>query len=382
MSAVLKSAQAEKPRLCFVGYDNLSVLAREYNHLYAGGEPVQQTLLALAFARRGYPVSMVIADHGQPDGAQWQGVRTYKAFGPNDGVRGVRFIHPRWTGLWAALKRADADVYYTSCAGVQVGQMALFCRQYGRKLIFRSASDADCTTDLPLLKYWRDKQLYTFGLKRADQVLTQSNKQQALMREHFGVDSSVANMLVDFGTVRSFAERDIDLLWVSNLRRLKHPELFLDLSHTLPGLHAHMVGGPMSAERALYDEMQQRAAGMPQMHFHGRVAYHDSHLFYERARVFINTSDTEGFPNTYLQAWSRGVPVISFFDPDRIIEREGLGYAVRNLEEMRAAAERLLRNEAEWTSASRRCLAYMERHFSEATVLSVYERAIETALQD
>jgi hypothetical protein len=380
MSAVLKNEIARKPRLCFVGFDNLAVLAREYNHLYAGGEPVQQTLLALAFARRGYPVSMVVADHGQPDGAEWHGVRTYKAYRSSDGMPVVRFIHPRWTGLWSALKRANADVYYTSCSGMQVGQIALFCRQHGRKFIFRSASDADCTPDLPLVRYWRDKQLYAFGLKRADAVLTQSDKQRMSMRRHFGVDSSVANMLVDYGAVRPYADRDIDMLWVSNLRGLKRPELFLELSHRLPTLQSHMVGGPMSAERSLYDSMERRAADLPQMHFHGRVAYHDSHAFYERARVLINTSDIEGFPNTYLQAWSRGVPVVSFFDPDRIIEREGLGHVARDLADMQAAAARLAHDETAWRSASQRCLAYMERHFGEAQVLSVYEHAIARAL--
>lgn len=379
MSAVPAAAATRKPSLCFVGLDNLPVLAREYNHLYAGGEPVQQTLLARAFARRGYRVSMVIADHGQPDGATWDGVTTYKAYPASAGLPVVRFVHPRWTGLAAALKRADADIYYTSCSGAQVGQVALFCKQHGRKLIFRSASDADCTSELPLVKYWRDKQLYAFGLKRADAVLTQSNKQRGLMREHFAVDSDVAGMLVDFGRVQRYAERDIDLLWVSNLRGLKHPELFLDLSERLPRFQAHMVGGPMGTERALYDAIQKRAEALPQVRFHGRVAYHDSLAIYERARLLLNTSDIEGFPNTYLQAWSCGTPVIAFLDPDGIIEREGLGHVARSLEDMQAATDALLRDELAWRTASERCRAFMERQFGEDTVLAAYERAIQTA---
>jgi glycosyltransferase involved in cell wall biosynthesis len=381
MVAVPKSAPELKPSVCFVGLDNLPVLAREYNHHYVGGEPVQQTLLALALARRGYRVSMVVADYGQADGAEWHGVRTYKAYHPRAGVPVVRFIHPRWTGLWSALKRANADVYYTSCSGAQVGQLALFCRRYGRKLIFRSASDADCDASLPLVRFWRDKQLYIYGLKHADVVLTQSHQQRAAMKTHFGVDSAIAGMLVDFGAVRPLHERDIDLLWVSNLRRLKRPELFLGLSERLPHLRAHMVGGPMPAERELFDTMQARARERPQVTFHGRIPYHDVQAFYERARILINTSDIEGFPNTYLQAWSCGVPVVSFFDPDRLIEREGLGRVVRNLDEMETAVRELTDNEAAWRSASQRCRAFMNREFGEDTVLTAYERAVRRVLE-
>ena len=48
---------------------------------------------------------------------------------------------------------------------------------------------------------------------------------------------------------------------------------------------------------------------------------------YDRAKVLVNTSDVEGFPNSYLQAWIRGVPVVTLIDPDGVIEREGLGVA-------------------------------------------------------
>src|SRR5262245_51300056 len=104
-------------KICLVGLYNLPVLAPEYQHGAVGGEPVQQTLLARALAARGYDVSMVVADHGQPDGAVWDGVRTWKAYRRGAGIPVLRFVHPRWTGLWSALARADADVYYTSCAG-------------------------------------------------------------------------------------------------------------------------------------------------------------------------------------------------------------------------------------------------------------------------
>ena len=64
-------------KICLVGQHNLSVLAPTYQDQTVGGEPVQQTLLARALARRGHDVTMVSADHGQADGMECRGVRVF-----------------------------------------------------------------------------------------------------------------------------------------------------------------------------------------------------------------------------------------------------------------------------------------------------------------
>jgi hypothetical protein len=135
------------PRVCFVGLDNLPVLFREYEHHRIGGEEVQQTLLARALARRGLTVSMVTGDFGQPDAETRDGVRVLRAYSAAEGLPVVRFLHPRWTKLRAALARADADVYYLSCASALVGQAAMWARAHGRRIVFRIASDTDCEPD-------------------------------------------------------------------------------------------------------------------------------------------------------------------------------------------------------------------------------------------
>jgi hypothetical protein len=84
-----------KPRICFVGLGNLPVLAREYNSHAIGGEEVQHTLLARALSARGYEASMVVMDYGQADGAEWDGIKTYKTYRSEDGLPVLRFFHPR-----------------------------------------------------------------------------------------------------------------------------------------------------------------------------------------------------------------------------------------------------------------------------------------------
>jgi glycosyltransferase involved in cell wall biosynthesis len=86
----------------------------------------------------------------------------------------------------------------------------------------------------------------------------------------------------------------------------------------------------------------------------------------------MNTSEIEGFPNSCLQAWSRGTPVVAFFDPDRLILREGLGVVARDMEEMRQAIKELITNRQSWLATSARCVAFMRREYNEDRILAPY----------
>ena len=364
-------------KVCFVGLDNLPVISRAHNRHGIGGEQVQHTLLARALARRGLEVSMVVADYGQPDGLEIDGVRLHRAHGLDAGVPVLRFVHPRLTGLWRALTRADAQVYYVSTASPQLGVVAAFARRHGRRVVFRIAHDLDCEPRRLLIRFWRDRKLYEWGLRRAHVVLAQSEQQRSALKSNYGLDSRVAAMLVEpAASDLGFGLRDVSVLWVNNLRPFKRPDLALALAVQLPHRQLHMIGGPQSGHEDLFARTRREAAELPNLRFHGRVPYHDVNDFYERARVFVNTSDSEGFPNSYLQAWRRGVPTVSFFDPDGLIRRCGLGHAATSLEDMSAAVDRLTSQPAEWQAASQRCRQFMDEHYGEEQVLKPYLEAL------
>ncbi len=372
-----QSVARNPPRVCFVGLENLPVLSRDFDQHLIGGEQVQHTLIAQALARRGIPVSMVVADLGQPDQALIGGIECFKAHGLREGLPVIRFLHPRLTKLWAALRRADADVYYVSCAGPQLGIVAWFARLHGRRVVFRIAHDTDCQPDQLLIRFWRDKRLYEFGLRRADQVLAQSDQQSRALQSNYGVGSTVARMLVEPASQSlAFEQRDIDVLWVNNLRPFKRPDLALELARGLPQFRFHMVGGAMAGCEALFEQVQAEARQIPNLVFHGAIPYQQVNAFYDRARVFVNTSDSEGFPNSYLQAWRSGVPTLVFFDPDRVVERNRLGVRANSIDGMAADISALLSSEERWQLDSGRCRAFMEDRYGEDAVLAPYLAAL------
>ena len=353
------------------------MLAREYGRHGVGGAELQQTLLARALAAQGYDVSMVVADYGQPDGAAWDGIKTHKAYQPAAGIPVLRFIHPRWTGLWAAMKRARADIYYTSCAGALLGQVVLFARLHGAKVVFRIASNSDCDPSALLIRYWRDKRLYRYGLRRADLVLAQTPGQQQALLKNFRRESRVVASMTDTNGRRpGFEERDISVLWVGNIRALKRPELLLEAARKLPRLQFHIIGGPMPGSESLYEQVRAAALQVPNVRFHGPIPYQEVGEFYERARVFVGTSEIEGFPNTYLQAWARGTPVVAFLDPEQLIARNGMGRAVTSVAQMCAEIVALSDDRQAWEIASQRSRDYMDNRFNLTRMTAPYIEAL------
>jgi glycosyltransferase involved in cell wall biosynthesis len=367
----MKVAQRQNPSICFVGINNLPALTPEFPNRGVGGAELQQTLLAKALVRAGFPVSMIVADLGQPDGAEWHGIKTYKAYRPDAGIPGPRFIYPRWTGVWAALKRANADIRYCSCAGLLPGQLALFGKYHSGKVVFRIAHDTDCRPDELMIPNWRSKVLYRYGLRRVDLILAQTATQQLEMKKNFGRDSRVIPSLLELSPDnRSFADRDIDLLWVSNIRPFKRPDLALDLASRVPDLTLHMVGGLHAGADDYFAKIQARASALPNVRFHGQLPYDEVNRLIARTRLLINTSDSEGFPNTYLQAWARGTPVVPIFDPDGVVARERLGRSVQTVEQMYAAVREYLANRDLWAATSARCVQYAAARHGDAAVRS------------
>jgi glycosyltransferase involved in cell wall biosynthesis len=366
--------------ICFVGADNYPVLNPDYRNHYIGGESVQQTLLAREFVDLDYDVSMVVTDLGQRDAEVIDGIRVYKTFKPNAGIPVFRFIHPRFTSLWQALKRADADIYYQSCASVATGFVAGFCRRNARKFVFRVAHDTDLVPGQQLIPYWRDKKIYEYGLRRADLIINQSGQQQKLLSENYHLQGPELNMVVQLPGPVNEQGRDIDILWVNNLRPFKRPDLLLELAKRVPDQRVVMIGGPCHGHENLYDEIRQRAESIGNLDFKGYVPYQDVNDYYARSRIFVNTSDSEGFPNSFLQAWIRGTPVFSLFDPDGIIVREKLGYSPEGIDQMASEVSRLLQDQARLTEFSTHVARFARDHYSPRAVAVRYHELFKTNL--
>ncbi len=255
--------QPDRPRLCLVSHAAYGAMTGGAGG-HIGGVERQTSFTARWFAARGYPTSLVTWGEGPVGDECVDGVRIIKVCSRDAGLPGLRFFHPRWTSLLAALRRADADVYYQNCAEEVTGQVALWCRRHGRPFVYSAASQADCDPCLPMLQRRRERILYRFGLRHADQVIVQTRVQQRMLREGFGRESVVIPMPCPGPSDAEFVERDppaegrFRVLWVGRICREKRPDRLLDLAAAMPEM-AFDVAGPFGDD-AYSVSVRQRAA--------------------------------------------------------------------------------------------------------------------------
>ena len=362
------------PSICFVSLDNFAALVDDPKLGHIGGAEMQQALIGREFAKRGYKVSFVTLDHGQDNELEIDGMRIIKAYEPNVGIRMLRFLHPRLTSLWRAMKRADADIYYQRTRDSITGIVAAFCRWHRRKFVYAVAHDYDCMTDPPRFRARHLRISYRYGLRRANLVIAQTVTQQKLLRDNFGINSMVIPNCAPGGADAVASARGRRLLWIGSLRPIKRLELLLDIAEQHQDLQFKVVGDGNS-ESEYVQRLRSRAKAIPNVHLHGMVPHAYVHQFYQRAAALICTSRAEGFPNTFLEAWSHGLPVVTTFDPDGIISSQGLGKVCKDVPELVAGIRQLLDSPERWQKMSRRARQFYLKNFTVDTVMAKFEKA-------
>jgi len=338
-----------------------------------GGAEVQAVFVARALKDQGIDVSLVVANLPADVRIPYP---TENAFRSDEGLPVLRFFHPRMTGIYDALARANADVYYQRNAGMITGLVARFARKHGRLFIYGAGSDTDFSFRDVLIEGFRDRVLFTYGLRRAHGVVVQSNAQLEMARRSLTAPvAAISNgvLPVDHPGVNAGGP----ILWAGALRSVKRPNLFIELARRFPSREFVMVGGNTTTEVAYAASTEKEARTVPNIRLTGWLPNSDVVREIARASVVVNTSVVEGFPNVYLEAWNHGVPVVSFNDVDGLLAHEELGALCSDLDDMEKKLRALLDNPAAMHSAGERARAMVAKRFFPAVLGPKYVRFLE-----
>jgi glycosyltransferase involved in cell wall biosynthesis len=292
---------------------------------YMGGAEVQATMLAHALKAKGLRVAHVVypvpaprlVDASSPtlvERADWNGDRRLGELGETGAI-------------WRSLERADAETYIVRGSGGHVVAASTFCRARRRQFVFSSSSELDFDFARPD-RNSRMLQIYKASLRLAARLVLQTERQRELALSALPHSDPVV--------IPSFAEpgprRDSGgeyFLWADRLVDYKLPERYVELAEALPNARFRMVACPMSeTPPGLVERIEAAAERLPNLELLGPRPRSELLEEMRDAVAVIKTSRVEGMPNTFLEAWARGVPVLSLnVDPDAKIADNDIGVA-------------------------------------------------------
>jgi glycosyltransferase involved in cell wall biosynthesis len=363
------------PRVCFhIPYLYPALVPGRVE--FAGGAEMQMARIASGLVRRGFEVSGVTLDFGQPHRTVADGVSLLSSFRVADGLPVVRFFHPRLTGTWRALSEAAADVYYAHGSGFPAGIAAEVARRRGARFVFHAASDYDAMPSLPLQTNPRDRWWQRRALRLADAVVAQTETQRGMLRTHFGRDSQVIANWVDAPGAPVDPGRDGAVVWLATYKPIKRPEWFLDLARALPETRFVMAGviPPPPDTRASWEAANDAARALANLEVRGFVPRDRLGALFAGASLFVHTSPVEGFPNTVLEAWAHGLPTVTAVDPDGIVGRERLGAVAHSPADLVSRVRDLMADPEERRAAGARARRLaQDRHSPDVVIDAIAE---------
>jgi glycosyltransferase involved in cell wall biosynthesis/ubiquinone/menaquinone biosynthesis C-methylase UbiE len=371
-------------KICIVANNAYGALTGEESG-HIGGVERQTALFSQWLTKRGHKVSVITWNEGGAAVESIHGVEIIKLCKVSDGIPILRFFTPRWTSLNRALSTSNADIYYHNCIESLTGQIALWCKKKHKPFIYSTASETDCRPDLMLKKDFKERNLFKCGLKNANLIIAQTNRQKALLKENFNLDSIVIPMpgtpAIDYDQYAIESEQFTQnkIIWIGRICEVKRLEWFIKAAEELSFFKFEVIG-PVDRTNRKYDKLINQIETMPNISFLGRINRDELHKIYKHAAVLCCTSISEGFPNTFLEAWSYQTPVVTTFDPDNIIQKEKLGIAVSNIPDLVNALSLIMNNVELRSSYAKNALHYYTENHSLERVMLQFESAFKAQL--
>jgi glycosyltransferase involved in cell wall biosynthesis len=336
-----------------------------------GGAERQQWLLARALAGSGWSVTV--------------GVRAALDAGERCSVDGVSFVGIGRGNIYSSWYRflvsERPDWWYWRCASHLWGPAVEIAKRARVRTVFAAAFDTDVQPVRALVRRPRWWPLYAWGLARTDRIFVQHTGQLRALpsrwRSKAHLIPSLAGSLPTAFTPHT--ERDKYVAWVAMLRQPKRPDVLVELARITPTVRYVVCGGSTSfASPEGYSERVIAALRtLPNVDFLGQVAPAEADHVIANAAMLLSTSDGEGFPNTFLQAWAHGTPVVSLkVDPDDIISRHHVGTVPGTLDRAAAHITTLIASPQERDEIAVRSRRYITSAHSEAVVTTAFMQAV------
>jgi len=295
----------------------------ENENVTHGGAELQMYFLAQFLAKSQlYEVKFLVGDYGQAQSIKRTNIEFIKTINLS---YSEPFIYKFLKGikLFIILIKINPEAVFATSANTMIGLLSLYKRIFRKKQIHRTASFMDVDKNR-IKKSGISGKIYAFGLKSTDLLFTQTTEHQEILWQEFKLKSFLLYNAFDFkakpNQIKNYA------LWVGRYDSIKKPELFLKMAENLPNLTFVMICPVSSYGYDKWLEIKHKSSILQNFTFIEQVPFAQIQEYFEKAKILVNTSDFEGFPNTFLQAAAACTPIASLrVNPDQFITQNNCG---------------------------------------------------------
>ena len=336
-------------KFCFFGE-----IAGALNGKTTGGAQVQIALLAKALAMKGHEVVVIDPFSNQGSFVTPEGVRLLDVPGWNKGLPVLRMFTHRLPALYKMFLAQKADFYYVRTRAYVHLASYLAAKKIGGKFIQAIASDIDVFSyknqyryeykgSFNLAKYLLvnlpNDVVLKYLLRKADYVLLQHAGQNINLGKAEGKVVLFPNIIDSANVPKAVRPAKNYVIYVGSLSMLKGADILDQLTDITSSANPVMiVGQPNDAKSTtIYAKLTQKKNVVAT----GRLSHTEALQLIAESKAVINTSNFEGFPNIFLEAWASGVPVISLnVNPGDVFNHYKLGICCHgDIRKMKAAIE-------------------------------------------
>lgn len=257
--------------------------------------------------------------------------------------------------------------------------VAILCKLLSIKTVFFGASDVGFIPGKEQIAGSRKNTIiFRKSIRYIDYFVTQNEIQHdSLFFNYCRKSIVVPNIWLPTSRSKS-REKGYDVLWIANLRPLKRAEWLLGLANSLPARSFAMVGGPNDPK--YYDYIEQEANKIPNIDFIGAKPFNYVDNLLSNSKLLVCTSEFEGFPNTFLQAWANSIPVVSTVNPNKILTEKGIGIYVETLEDLIQKVDNLLSDKQLYNLMKTNIKAYFEANHSNEVAYNKIIKLLDSEL--
>ena len=330
-----------------------------------GGAEVDLYFLASELAKdKDFAVSCLTADYGQQETETIEGVRIIKTldFKENALAGAIK--------VWKGLRKADAQIYFQEAASWGTFLVALFCKLHKRVFIYRTASEQECDGTYPKQHYFAGKAFH-WSLRNAAKIVVQNETDKTNLERTAGICSIVMPNAHRLPVLRE-VQRDT-ILWVGRSVQVKRPELFIQLAEEMPDERFTMICQKATGDEK-YEELLARARYVKNLQFIEHVPFCEIDRYFQRAKIFVSTSELEGFPNTFIQACNYAVPILSLkVNPDGFLDKYKCGQSCDDRFPKLIDSLRFMLVENRIVELGKNARKYVEQHHDFTKIIQKYK---------